>query len=172
MRLFVLSILLCFSCYGYAQDDDLSKAISEVLFSKKVYRKVFYDFAPNRKFAFIFGNRLVQERYPGILDKLQRNRFKVSYVEDRKGSIVIMGDAFYNSDIDLFIVFDVLDISLNEVAEIEFHTTSLYEREKMRDQYVKVKCTLSKKKGKWRIGKLRTKPLKCCDKILGEIKIK
>jgi hypothetical protein len=171
MKLFVLSALLFIWCHGYAQDDDLSNVISEVLFSKKVYRKVFYDFKPDRKFAFIFGNRLLQEKYPGILDKLQRSRFKVSYVEDRKGSIVIMGDAFYNSDIDLFIVFDVLEISSNENAEIEFHTTSLYEREKMRDRYVKVRCTLSKRKGKWRIGKLRMRPSKCCDKILGEIEI-
>ena len=83
---------------------------------------------------------------------------------------MIMGDAFYNSDIDLFIVFDVLKIT-SEKAEIEFHTTSLYEREKMRERYVKVKSTLSKNGGKWRIGKLKMRSSKCCDKILGEIEI-
>lgn len=79
------------------------------------------------------------------MEDIQKSRFKVSYI-DRKDGSVIIGDAFYNSEIDLFVVFDRIEIISNKEASMEFHKSSLYEREKMLDRHVKVKCNLRWKK--------------------------
>lgn len=159
-------ICCCQLTMGQISDSE-AIVIRTVLLAEEVSEKVFYYYEDEWRgagqlgigtFAFVCPDSTFQKLYKGILDEFPYTdsiTYKIKFYKDTTRAIFIDGIIAF----ELFIVFTEIEIA-SETAEVSFFTTSRFNQERFRDQYVQVTSDLYKVDGKWKVLNCRIKPIK------------
>jgi len=161
-RYVFLVVLSLTTCAVSAQISDRARdAIITILLSNAVERCVFFDYPPGTwngahqltggRYAFIPPDTTFLKIYPNIREELPYTVRTDSLVyvkkiySDTLRGIYVQGilAAGY-----LFTVFTKLEVNSSR-AEIDFFTTSLFDRASFKENYVQVQSTLVRRGNKW-----------------------
>lgn len=168
-----LLLLLLKSYHGSSQNTELLPVIKQVFFQKDVFDEIFLEPTEKggRKIAYIMADTIFQRINPGILESLQRERGKVTLLDENSTTVNVINDPwFYINTAPLFVLFKRWEVT-PKMIELTFRTSSLYLREQMKDRYILVSCVLVKEKDNWHLKHTKIKKKDCCDNIFGEIEI-
>lgn len=122
----------------HAQEDSVQRLISHVLFSKKVYPKVFFEYsgigpsphilAPG-KYAFVYPDSIIKRLYPDIIEDLsitwarEKKLYTKTYLRSAElGTVFIKSNINSDPNLKFYLTFSLIEISGSN-AHVKFETS-------------------------------------------------
>jgi hypothetical protein len=180
MRLFIILIAIEVGPQILSAQGEMTQVLTAALFQEEVHKRVFFKYSGKGDsfqadsshigtIAVLIPNLLLSREYPNISEWINGSDAREGYfqtatlIQRQDGKVFLSGN-FLDIALELFIDIDSIQIS-SKRAVLVFHTTSLREREKHKNDYVNVICDLRKSRKGWRPKRVRIKSIQCCSKL-------
>lgn len=178
----IIYVTLAIQAYQLqAQEDNLRQIFRKTFYDMRIHNKIFFEYEGKEgitfmeqykkgmKGAFMLPDTNIQRHYPNILELVGTSHATEKYFMTMTLISHPSGNVFVSSNvldpaILLWVNFDKILID-NKKAILNFHTTSLRERESLKENYISVECELKKRKRGWIVTSIRVEPRLCCSSL-------
>jgi hypothetical protein len=175
-RAIALVVVIFISFQLRAQEDDVRKIITSAFYNRQIYDRIFIEYEKKGittfmdgykqglRGAFVLPDTTLQNKISNLLDLVgtshanERLFMTMTLISHPMGNVYVTSNIL-DPGILLWVDFDYIIIK-RKTANIGFYTTSLDELDSLKDKYIRVKCELKKRQGRWKVKHLKISPIK------------